>query len=266
MQTPHIDETEAEYFPVLRVTREGKGSIETLVTKEFPVTIVLDDQELVTLLGSAQKPDCLAVGFLFSEGLLQDKNEIDGLVVDDVRGIVRVRTKSARAVDADFLFKRLITSGCGRGASFYSVADTESQKIESRLTVSPEEVFNLVNKFQHSSSGYLATHGVHSSSLCSKTGLVVSNEDIGRHNAVDKTLGECVLKSINTSDGILITSGRVSSDILHKVAKRGIPIVVSISVPTNLGVVLSDRLGVTLIGRVRGQKMIVYSHAWRVSL
>ena len=94
---------------------------------------------------------------------------------------------------------------------------------------------------------------------------MVFNEDVGRHNAIDKTFGECILKNISTVDRIILTSGRVSSEISHKVARKDIPIIISISVPTDLGVTIADNLGITLIGSVKGGKMIVYTHDWRLS-
>jgi FdhD protein len=90
-------------------------------------------------------------------------------------------------------------------------------------------------------------------------------EDIGRHNAIDKIFGKCLLEDIPTDDRVIITSGRITSEILYKVAKRGIPITISISAPTNLGVRLADNLGITLIGSVKGKRMNVYTNDWRLS-
>jgi len=97
-----------------------------------------------------------------------------------------------------------------------------------------------------------------------KSILVFSN-DIGWHNAIDKIFVRCLLDNILTNDRMIITSGRISSEILHKVAKRGIPIMISISAPTNLGVRIADKLGITLIGSVRGKRINVYTHDWRIA-
>jgi FdhD protein len=133
------------------------------------------------------------------------------------------------------------------------------------MKISADEVFALVNEFQHGSKVYLATHGVHSAALCDKKSILIFNEDIGRHNAIDKIFGRCLLEDIPTEGHMIITSGRISSEILHKVAKRGIPIIISISTPTNQGVRIADNLGITLIGSVRGKKLNVYTNDWRVS-
>lgn len=258
-------ENEVERFSVLRLTNEGRSSIEVGVARELPVTIILNDQELVTLLCSPKDLKYLAVGFLSSEGFLRSKDEIKKIIVDNERGVVRLETVEDKEFTQDVLFKRIISSGCGRGASFYSAANATNQKVESQMEISTEEVFDLVNKFQHSSEVYLSTHGVHSAALCDNKSILVFSNDIGRHNAIDKILGRCLLENILTNDRMVITSGRISSEILHKVAKRGIPIIISISAPTNLGVRIADNLGITLIGSVRGRRMNVYTHGWRIT-
>ena len=257
-------EDKVERFPILRFTRESKGSFEDTVARELPVTIILNDQELVTLLCSPSDLNYLAVGFLHSEGLLDSKEDIKKLLVDNERGVVRLETTNGKELAQDVLFKRVISTGCGRGASFYSAADASSQKVESRMQISTDEVFALVNEFQHGSHLYLTTHGVHSAALCDRKGMLVFGEDIGRHNAVDKIFGKCLLEDIPTNDRLLITSGRTTSEILHKVAKRGIPVLITITAPTNLGVRIADSLGITLVASVRGKKMDVYTGEWRI--
>ena len=256
---------DVEMFPIQRITGEGKKDTEDIVTKEIPLTIILNNQELVTLLCSPTDLKFLAIGFLSSEGFLKSKDEIDKIIVDDRRGVVRVQTKEGKGFASDLLFKRLMTSGCGRGASFYSAADTQDlAKVESQIGVSTPEVFALVSEFHHRSQAYRATGGVHSAALSDAKGILVFSEDIGRHNAIDKVFGECFLKDIPTDDRMIITSGRISSEILLKAAKRKIPVVISKSAPTNLGVRLAADLGITLIGFVRGKRMNVYTHGWRL--
>jgi len=254
-----------EKFPILRVTEQGRSEEEDIITVEFALTIILNNQELVTLLCSPTDLNYLAIGFLYSEGLLKSKDEIKKIVVDDQRGVVRVETKEDKGLDSQLLFKRLITSGCGKGASFYSDADVKNQaKVESQTRISAPQVFSLVKEFQHRSQVYKTTGGVHSAALCDTKSILVFSEDIGRHNAIDKIFGECILTDLPTEDGIIITSGRISSEILLKVARRNIPILISKSAPTSLGVRLAADLGVTLIGFVRGKRMNVYTDSWRV--
>lgn len=256
-------EKEIERFPLLRITEQGKSQSEDTVVREFPLTIILNNQELVTLLCSPNNLDYLAVGFLASEGLLKSKDEIKKITVNDQIGAVRVEIK--KDFVSELSFKRLITSGCGRGTSLYSVADTqEPPKVESQIGISALKVFTIAKEFQQRSQIFRTTGGVHSAALCDTEGILVFSEDIGRHNAIDKIFGECILRSIPTDDHIIITSGRISSEILLKIAKRNVPILISKAAPTNLGISLANDLGITLIGFVRGRRMNVYTNEWRV--
>jgi len=252
---------------ILRFTGKDGSSAEDVVAIEFPLTIILNNQELVTLLCSPINLRYLAIGFLFSGGLLRSKDEIREIILDDNKGIVRVETKEDNIFDRDISIKRIITSGCGRGASFYSFADAQDQsKIDSRIEISTSNVLALMNEFQHRSQVYRATGGVHSAALCDTKEILVFSEDIGRHNALDKIFGECILNDIRLDDHIIITSGRVSSEMVLKVVKQNIPVIISKSAPTSLGVRLADDLDVTLVGFVRGKRMNVYTHNWRITV
>jgi FdhD protein len=253
-----------EKLTILRLTRDGASHVEAAVAREMPVTIILNGEELVTLLCSPDNLRYMAVGFLASEGMIDRKEEIKKIVVDEQRGVVRVDVEGKKESASELIFKRVISSGCGRGTSFYSAADASTRKVESRMKISGDDVFNLVSEFQHHSELYPATHGIHGAALCDRKEILVFSEDIGRHNAVDKIFGKCLLENVPTEDRIVITSGRVTSEILHKIARRGIPVLISISAPTDLGVRLADSLGITLIALVRGGKMNVYTGDWRL--
>jgi len=260
-----MEKMEIERFPILRVTEQGSNETEDIVTRETALTIILNNRELVTLLCSPTNLNYLAIGFLFSEGLLNSKDEIKKIIADDQKGVVRVETEKTREFAGELLSKPLIASSGGRKASFHGASDIQDEaKVESQIAIAPHQVFALVNEFQHRSQLFKVTGGVHSAALCDTGGILVFSEDIGRHNAIDKVFGECILTDITMDDRIIITSGRVSSDILLKVAKGKIPILISKSAPTNLGVRLADDLGITLIGFVRGKRMNVYTNRWRV--
>ncbi len=258
-------ENEIEKIPILRLTEESSRQLEDIVVREFPLTIILNNQELVTLACSPKDLKYLAAGYLFSEGLISRKDEIKKILVDDRRGMVRVETREDTAPVNALVFKRFIASGCGRGISFYTAADAQNQaKIESTVKISAREVFALMNEFIKRSEVFKATGGVHSAALCDTRDILVFKEDIGRHNAIDKIFGECLLNDIPTDDRVVITSGRISSEILLKVAKRNIPMLISKSAPTNLGVKLANDLGITLLGFVRGKRLSVYANDWRI--
>ncbi|MFC1935157.1 formate dehydrogenase accessory sulfurtransferase FdhD [Chloroflexota bacterium] len=258
---------EIERVPILRLTEQDRCEIEDTVVTEISLTIILDGQELTTLLCSPTKLEYLAIGFLCSEGLIKSKDEIKKMTVDDQRGVAWLESEQGKEFAAGRLLKRVVTSGGLRRASLHGDADAQSQaKIESGVEISAREVFSLVSEFQNRSPVFKATGGVHSAALCDTKGILVFSEDIGRHNAIDKVFGECVLTDIPTDDRIILSSGRIASEILLKAAKRNIPIIISVAPPTDLAVRLAGDLGVTLVGFVREGRMNVYTHGWRVRM
>jgi FdhD protein len=249
----------------LHIDREGSTIRTEWTAREFPLTIMLNGEQLVTVLCSPGELEALTVGFLFSEGFIRTKEEVTGLTLDAERGIVRIRTAGDKTADEKLFAKRVLTTGCGRGMAFYSFADLDrKKKVLSDLRVTPEAVLSLSRRFQGASDLYRQTHGVHSAALCDPENILVFAEDIGRHNAVDKVLGRCLLDGIAVADRILITSGRISSEILFKTAGSGIPVLVSKSAPTDMGVDLARELSITLIGFVRGGGMNVYAGRERI--
>jgi FdhD protein len=249
--------------PILRVTKENRKQMEDTVVTEFHLTMVLNKRELVTLLCSPTKLDFLTIGFLSSEGLINSKDVIKDIVLDPDRGVINVTTKEPVKPAEDILSRRIIASSGGKGTSSSAAIHPQS-RIDSQIHISPPEVLNLIGEFLHRSELYAATGGVHSAALCDTKTILVFSEDIGRHNAIDKIFGECIVKDIPTHDRLLITSGRVSSEIVLKAAKKDIPILISKSAPTSLGVKLADDSGITLIGFVREKQMNVYTHTWRL--
>jgi FdhD protein len=250
---------------IVRVDGGTQSPREDWVAKEFPLTIMLNDQELATLLCSPKDLKYLAAGFLFSEGFIETKGEIIGMTLDQQNGMVGVQTRGGKKITQESFRKRVITTGCGRAIAFYNPADIDGVKeIDSDVRLSPPDVFNLTKEFQRRSEVYRTTGGVHSAALCDAAHVLLFKEDIGRHNAVDKIFGKCLLEDIPTADRIVITSGRISSEILFKVAKRLIPVIISKAAPTDLGVIVAQDLRITLIGFARGKRMNVYAGEWRL--
>ncbi len=265
LETEDLPPGAVEKVPIQRVTAFEKEEAEDIIVREFPLTIIFNGQELVTLLCSPADLKYLAIGFLFSEGLLKNKEDIKRTVVDEEKGVVHVETSDIENKESETIFKRIITPGCGRGASFYSIADSGLESVKSNLNIKAVEVFELMKVFQHRSLIFRTTGGVHSAALCSNREVILFNEDIGRHNAIDKIFGQCLDKGINVNDHVVLTSGRVSSEIIIKIARRRVPILISKSAPTSAGVKLAYELGITLVGFVRGSRMNVYTHNWRIT-
>ncbi len=253
-------------LPVVRITGIGREETRAVVASEFPLTVFLNDVELVTLLCTPSDLGSLAVGFLFAEGFLKSKNEIKNLTVNERTGIARVTRHEEFDLSRELLFKRLITSACGRGAAFYSTADAQNlSKIDSNITVSGRDVSALLEQFNRRSDTFKTTGGVHSAALADGDDILVFKDDLGRHNAIDKVFGECLLHDISTEDRILITSGRAPSEMILKAAKGKVPVLVAIGSTTDLGIRLADSLGITLVGFARGKGMTIYTHGRRIA-
>jgi FdhD protein len=231
----------------------------------LPVTIAMNGQDIVTLMCSPSHMDCLAAGYLYSEGLITSAAQIKEITVDEREGRVTLYTIDGKRIPEKLLLQRIVTSGCGRGATFRNPRGNEEQPVGSARTITTDQVFALAGQFQHISKAYVATHGVHSAALAEPDRILAFSDDIGRHNAVDKVLGKCLMDGTPTAEKVLVCSGRVSSEIMHKIARSGLPIVISISAPTNLGVMLAARLNITLICSVKGKsKMKAFTHEWRI--
>lgn len=245
---------------IIRINREEVKENDDIVTVEFPFTIFINDEEIITLLCSPYFLKELAVGFLYSEGFISSLSDIDRIYIDEEKGLGYVYVKNIDEFSEAFRGKRTITSGCGKGTVFYNVLDSfKSKKIEKPLNINIENIKSLMRIFNKKSELFLKTGGVHSCALCNKEDIIVFYEDIGRHNALDKIFGKALLEGIDTKDKVVLTSGRISSEMLIKAAKRQIPVIVSRSAPTSLAVEMAEKLRITLIGFARGERMNIYT-------
>ncbi|MGE5630517.1 MAG: formate dehydrogenase accessory sulfurtransferase FdhD [Caulobacteraceae bacterium] len=250
------------------VAKYGGGivsSVEDIIAREYALTIILDGDELITLLCTPQNLEYLAVGFLVSESIIADRKDVKNIRVFEDKGIVELETTKSSTLAKKLYGKRTMTTGCGKGATFYNAVDSLSCKIvDSDMKVYAQDILELMRKFNKCSDLFTNTGGVHSACLCTDKEFLLFHEDIGRHNALDKIIGEAVTKGIELTDKLILTTGRISSEILIKAAKRGIPVIVSRSAPTDLAVELANELGVTVIGFARGARMNIYSKKERI--
>lgn len=254
----------------VEAVRYGRGpTVEgtTQVVREVPLTIFLNDQEIITLLASADHLDELIVGFLHSEGWLTSKEDLRSVRVDPEQGLAHVETLSRPELTEKLFEKRTITSGCGKGTTFYHGLDAlRCSPVTSSLQVPAEVILDLMETLNTRSELYKATHGAHAVALCSTESILIFREDIGRHNAIDKISGRVLLDAVRTDDKVVLTTGRISSEILLKAAKLGVPVLVSRSAPTDLALDLAGRLNITVVGLVRQGRLLVYSGRARIEL
>jgi len=231
-----------EQFPIWRVTGTSRSIDTDVVVREFPLTITLNNKEVATLPCSPRNLKYLAAGFLASEGLINSHDDIARVTIDRKKGTVRVKTNK----------------------DIKPAPRNQVKKVDSDIEISAPQVFALMDDFVRHSEIFKATGGVHSAALADAEKILVFSEDIGRHNAIDKVFGECLLKDIATAGRLLITSGRVSSEVMLKVARRNVPLLISRAAPTSLGVRLAQNLGVTLVGFARDKKMNLYANEERL--
>jgi FdhD protein len=229
------------------------------VVREQPVTIVVNRVELATFLCTPVKLDYLVIGFLAFEGIIRHLDDIRELDVDPESGVVEVDLNIPLVRPQ----KRIFTSGCGMGLSF-SLRTSQYPPISSDLTLTPEHIFPLMQQLFDGATMYKASRGIHAAALSDPEQVLLVVEDVGRHNALDKILGEALVKGIPTAGRILLTSGRISSEMLRKGAYMGIPFLISRTSPTTLSIEAAKRLGITVIGYVRRQSFNLYTHPERL--
>lgn len=252
---------------ILEVRGTRRKALKDLLARESPVTIFLNDVDLVTLLCTPCDLENLAVGFLFSEGLLKGPQDIKKVFADKRDGAVWIETYAGKRPSRKAISKRLITTGCGKRLSFADMGKgLRKLDRDGRPKLSPDYVAEVMKRFQRASNAYLLTGGVHSAALADERGTLYFGEDIGRHNAADKVIGQCLIDRGDLEKLVLITSGRISSDILAKAARGRIPVIMSRAAPTDLAVRLARALNITLIGFARGHGMNIYSGEWRVTI
>lgn len=229
------------------------NTVVSQVIEEKPLTIYLNSQEIVTAMTIGDYPEYLAVGFLRNQGMLDGLNTVSSVDYDEDLSVVVVRTKTETSFE-DKLKKKTRTSGCAVGTVFGDMMEgLEGLKLPaSSLRIS--WLYDLSNKINQTPSLYLAAGAIHGTVLCKQNQALVYMEDVGRHNAVDKIAGWMASNDVSGSDKILYTTGRLTSEMVIKTAQMGIPILVSRSGFTAWGVEIADKVGLTLIGRMRGQR------------
>jgi len=246
--------------------RSGKRvEQDQLVIRERPVTLYLNGTEIVTLLCSGHHLDELAAGFFYAEGFLRSVEDILGIDVDDEAGSVNLSARGDASITEGLWQKRTISSGCAKGSLFYFSLDALlSKPVKSDIRITPGRILDRVEDLNRLSETYRRTHGVHNTALADPDRVVLFRDDIGRHNAVDMIVGHVLLHGIPLRDKMLITTGRLTSEMLIKAAKVSIPVVVSRNTATSLAVELAVSLGVTLIGHARAGKFTVYNGQERI--
>ncbi len=269
-----------------RVTDKGAELIQGPIIGESRWSLYVNSQQVVTFMATSLNMHYLALGFLLSENLISGLADIasvrvnlapdcaywliPALGLDETRRMPiceqGVGSIEVRLTHREFTLptRRIITSGCGGGVTFDDLSGA-LPAIESSMRIAPAQVLELMHALNASASLYRECRGVHTSAIGNTAGLLATAEDVGRHNTIDKLRGECLLRRIDTHDTVLVSTGRISSEMITKAAKMQIPIVVSRTSPTNLAIELARAWNVTLIGYAHAGEMLVYTGLERIS-
>jgi FdhD protein len=242
---------------------EGKR-VETAVVAERPLTLFLNAREIVTMMTIGDHPDLLAVGYLLNQNMLAVDDEITSIDYDDDIQTIVVRTKRQTDFE-EKLKKKVQTSGCAQGTVFGDLMEAfDTIALSTTAKLHTSWLYALTRKINTEPSLYLKAGAIHGCVLCEGDKPLVYMEDVGRHNAVDKIAGYMFLNKIAPDDKIFYTTGRLTSEMVIKTVKMGIPILVSRSGFTAWGVDLARKANLTLIGRARGKRFVALAGEHRL--
>ncbi len=250
------------------VIREGrKGAAGDDVVVEAPLTIRLNGEELVTLRCTPEKRESLALGFLHSAGVLASYSDVAGMFLCEDGKTVEVELKNKDMPAGKVYGGAAGVPGCANGSSISDSLGTLSgcPREGDAVSLSAEMIYSLMGELQKRAVLFRATGGAHSAALAGSGKILLFCEDISRHNAVDKIIGECLRQGICMDDKALLCSCRPSYGILFKAAGLRLPLLISRSAPSTLSIELAERLNITLVGFVRGRRMNIYTHPRRVT-
>jgi FdhD protein len=248
--------------PVTGIDQTGaEASIR--VVEERALTIFLNSQEIVTAMTIGDYPEYLAVGYLLNQGMLQPDDEITGIDYDEDLEVVVVRTRRQTDYE-EKLKKKTRTSGCAVGTVFSDVMEQLEGVTLPEAELRTSWLYALAKKINTQPSLYLEAGAIHGTVLCERDRPLIFMEDVGRHNAVDKIAGWMFREGVEGADKILYTTGRLTSEMVIKTALMGVPVLASRSGFTAWGVELAQQVGLTLIGRMRGQRFHCVSGAERL--
>ena len=228
------------------------------VVEERPLTIFLNSTEILTAMTIGDYPQHLAVGFLFNQGMLHDFQQVTSVDFDTESETVVVRTDVETAHE-DKMKRKTRTSGCAVGTVFGDLMDIIEGVSLPPAAVRTSWLYGLSRKINLTPSLYLEAGAIHGTVLCKEDRPLVYMEDVGRHNAVDKIAGWMLANDVGGRDKLLYTTGRLTSEMVLKTARMGIPVLASRSGFTAWGVEIAGQVGLTLIGRLRGKRFLCLS-------
>jgi FdhD protein len=255
MELPRAGTVQANWLEIGRST----GTVQGDVIEEALVTIYINGFELATIMCTPTELEPFGLGFIFNEGLVEELESIDHVHVSVQACCVDIWTRHPIKVPE----RKIITSGCGGGITF-EAPEIGLTALQDDLHINSEQLSEVFNRLQESGDLYARSRGVHNAGLTDGHQILAMAEDVGRHNTIDKLMGICLLSGIDPRGKTLLTTGRVSSEILKKAARMRCPLVASRNSPTSLSITMAEAFNITLVGYVRRGGMRVYTHPERI--
>jgi len=234
-------------------SREGK------IAAERALTLYLDKREIVTLMTMGTQPELLVLGWLRNQRLISDIGQIEAVQVDWETGSVAITTRAGITGLDERLGRKTITTGCGQGTVFGGLMDDLDKIRLPKVRLSQSRIYRLLKAVNDHNQVYRKAGAVHGCALCRDENILRFVEDVGRHNAVDAIAGHMWINGTAGHDKLFYTTGRMTSEMVIKVAQMGIPVLLSRSGITQMGLALAQKVGVTLIARAKGKHFLVYN-------
>lgn len=234
--------------------------IEGAVVEEALACISVNGEELATFMCTPHDLDKMALGFLYNEGLIARADDVRALHVSRGKTCVDVWLEDT---SAELPRRQIVTAGCGGGVTFDDLSGQHAP-LDSDLRATPPQLAGLMRQMHRGAELYQQARGIHTAALAGGDELLIQVEDVGRHNCLDKLAGAALQERVETRDRILLSSGRISSEMLNKARRMQIPIVCSRTSPTSLSVDLAEAWQITIVAYLRQERMRVYSHPERV--
>lgn len=266
----------ANSIPAMRpiLSNEGLGaSISVVAYDEFgepreghiaaerALTIYLDKREILTLMTLGSQPELLVLGWLKNQNLISDIAEVKSVQIAWDVEAAAISTRGGVAGLEKKLEHRTVTTGCGQGTMFGRLMDSLDQIKIPKVTVKQSQIYGLLDSLNQHNEVYRKAGAVHGCALCQGTEILSFVEDVGRHNAVDTIAGYMWMEGVSGEDKWFYTTGRLTSEMVIKVAQMGVPVLLSRSGVTQMGLELAQQLGVVLIARAKGKHFLVYQGA-----
>ena len=270
---PRLTQARAELTRQIEVVNEFGEASHIHIPAERALTVYLDKRELVTLMTLGASPEHLVLGFLLNQRLIQSAHEIDSITVDwtlgqgemGQPGVAAVKTREGQSEAGHKTAARVVTTGCGQGSVFGDlVNDIDAIQLDPHAKIDQATLYALVNAIRIQETTYKSSGSVHGCALFKGSDMLMFVEDVGRHNAVDTIAGWMAMNDVSGQDKVFYTTGRLTSEMVIKSAQMGVPVAVSRSGITQMGLEVAQRVGLCAIGRATNKRFLCFSAAHRL--